>query len=89
METTQELINKKYVCSICQKTLSSKRSLTLHEYNICKFENKCNKCSKIFTSKNFLNRHQTLCIGNFTCKCGKILSRKQTFENHLLICKNK
>lgn len=78
---------KIYVCQYCDKKLSSKRNLQFHEYNMCRFTNKCLKCQQEFLSKKYLERHLKLCCQNFKCsKCGKELSRKQTYLIHIAKC---
>ena len=77
-----------FKCSYCDKILSSKRNLEIHEYNICKYVHKCTKCKKIFNSKKYLNRHSKICLGELKCgNCSKILSRRQTYLLHILNCK--
>ena len=79
--------NNKWICKYCNKNLSSKRNLDKHILNLCKSENKCNKCNKLFKSLQYLKRHHKVCIGIFKCnKCNKILSRKQTYLHHITKC---
>ena len=76
-----------FTCQYCNKILSSKRNLEIHEYNICKYEHKCDKCSNKFTSKKYLDRHTKICIGELKCNtCSKILARKQTYVKHIELC---
>ena len=45
------------------------------------------KCNKSFLSSKYLSRHIKLCLGELKCKnCNKILSRKQTYLNHIKKC---
>ena len=77
-----------FKCKYCNLILSSKRNLDFHEYNICKYQHKCEKCGKILKSNNYLETHKKKCIGTFQCsKCNKILTRKQTYLNHITKCK--
>jgi len=76
-----------YKCKICGKILSSKRNLEWHVYNTCEFNHKCNRCQKIFTSQNYLIRHEKCCIDLQCDKCLKTLSRKETFLAHIKRCK--
>jgi len=81
-----------YKCLICNKELSSKRNLEIHEYNRCKYSKKCDKCHKILFSRKHLEKHMYSCVGELQCiRCDKILSRKQTYLNHIKKnkCKNK
>jgi DNA-directed RNA polymerase subunit RPC12/RpoP len=81
-----------YKCLICNKELSSKRNLEIHEYNRCKYSKKCDKCHKILFSRKHLEKHMDSCVGELKCiRCDKILSRKQTYLNHIKKnkCKNK
>jgi len=87
MDEKSKIKKKHFKCEICNKILSSKRNLEWHIYNICKFEHKCDKCTKKFNSKNYLNRHMKICYGELKCKCSKILSRKQTYLQHISKCK--
>ena len=78
---------KIYKCKICGKILSSKRRLEWHVYNVCEFNHKCDRCNKTFPSQVYLQRHEKKCI-NLQCdKCFKILSRKQTYLEHIKRCK--
>ena len=77
-----------YKCDMCNTILSSKRNLEWHIYNKCQFKHSCHKCNLTFTTNNYLIRHKKLCIGLLQCqKCSKILSRKQTYLNHIYKCK--
>ena len=81
--------NKIFKCEFCEKILSSKRNLEIHEYNICKYQHKCVKCNKTFISQKYLNRHLKLCVGELKCiYCCKLFSRKQTYLSHMSKCKN-
>ena len=80
--------NEGFKCKYCNSILSSKRNLEFHEYNICKYQHKCDKCGKILKSNNYLETHKKKCIGSLQChKCEKILTRKQTYLNHISKCK--
>ena len=84
----EKSVKKGFKCLKCFKWLSSNRNLELHKYNMCEFETKCDKCSKVFISKKYLDRHKTICIKSLKCyKCDKILSRKQTYLKHISKCK--
>mgnify|MGYP006087869155 CR=1 FL=1 len=77
-----------YKCDSCNTILSSKRNLECHILNVCKFNHSCDKCNKTFKSNNYLLVHKKKCVGIFKChKCSKILSRKQTYLNHISKCK--
>ena len=70
-----------YKCLICNKELSSKRNLEIHEYNRCKYSK---KCDKILFSRKHLEKHMDSCVGELKCiRCDKILSIKQTYLNHI------
>ena len=82
--------NKEYICYICNTLLSSKRNLEWHILNVCQFNHCCDKCNQTFSSNNYLVVHQKKCVGIFKChKCSKILSRKQTYRNHIEKCNKK
>ena len=56
-------------------------------------EKKCNKCNKIFSSKQYLNKHLLICKGTsnpLECHfCHKILANSCSKSRHLKICKEK
>ena len=56
-------------------------------------EKKCNKCNKIFSSKQYLNKHLLICKGTsnpLECHfCHKILANRGSKSTHLKICKEK
>lgn len=87
-EPTEPISEPIYKCDMCNTILSSKRNLEWHIYNKCQFKHSCHKCNLTFTTNNYLIRHKKLCIGLLQCqKCYKILSRKQTYLNHIYKCK--
>ena len=89
MDKNDIIVDKKieFKCQYCDRLLSSKRNLEIHEYNICKYSHKCLKCNGKFLSKKYLDRHMKLCIGELKCyKCSKVLTRKQTYLKHIDKC---
>ena len=64
-----------------------------NECNNINIDNKCSKCSKILSSKHYLNKHLLICKGvlnPFECHfCHKILSSSSSKSRHLKICKEK
>ena len=56
-------------------------------------DKECNKCNKIFSSKQYLNKHLLICKGvsnPLECHfCHKILANRGSKSTHLKICKEK
>ena len=88
-----------YICHICEKVLSSKKYLEIHEQK-CKGRKKenifnCEFCDKVLSSKQNLELHIKKCKiikdkEEFNCEyCKKNLSTKQNLENHKNICSEK
>ena len=50
----------KFKCSICEKILSSRRNLEVHNYK-CKGKFKCGFCNKILSTKRNLESHLVCC----------------------------
>lgn len=85
----ETIIENIYQCKYCNKILTSKRNLQIHEFNICQHKDKlkCDKCNKTFLSMQYLERHTKICIANLTCpKCKKTLGRKFTYLQHIKKC---
>ncbi len=79
--------------SLDDKNLSpDDKNLNLDDKNL-NLDKKCNKCLKIFSSKNYLKKHQIICKGisnSLECHiCHKIFSCYASKSKHLKICKNK
>ena len=68
------------------------KNLNLDNKNL-NFDNKCNKCNKIFSSKQYLNKHILICKGvsnALECHlCHKVFSYYASKSKHLKICKEK
>ena len=68
------------------------KNLNLDNKNL-NFDNKCNKCNKIFSSKQYLNKHILICKGvsnALECHlCHKIFANSGSKSKHLKICKEK
>lgn len=90
-------------CSKCVYQTNKKFNLNRHitskhkeNYNINTNDtndNKCDKCNKILSSKQYLNNHLLNCNGvsnPLECHiCHKILANRGSKSSHLKICKNK
>ncbi len=90
-------------CEYCKASFKTKTSLNNHKIKAkyCLIiqgkkvtDDKtllCDKCDKIFSSKNYLETHKYICKGKniieFKCEyCDKILSSKQNLETHTKKC---
>ena len=86
-----------YKCNYCNYTSDKKHNLNLHcnikhiDIKDIEYNDKCNKCNKIFSTKSNLSRHQKNCKGivNPTqCqKCNKFFSTATSKCRHFKICK--
>lgn len=82
-----------YQCTKCTFTAPSYYKLTKHckqEHLFVKDEYKCDKCSKVLSSKQSLDTHKESCIGlnALQCKfCKKQLCNKVSKCRHQKICK--
>ena len=90
-------------CEYCKASFKTKTSLNNHKVKAkycliiqgkTVIDDKtllCDKCDKIFSSKNYLETHKYICKGKniieFKCEyCDKILSSKQNLETHTKKC---
>ena len=77
-----------YPCSICEKTLKTKRSLKTHVSIHTQQEKvSCEKCKKVFLNTERLIRHEKIHLQNndFPCDlCDKIFKLKCSLRKHQL-----
>lgn len=84
-------IVKRYQCTLCDKSYSSKSRLTVHvtevhlEINVNKW--KCDNCNKVFKSSKVLKSHvKNVHERAYACKCeicGAIMSNKYNLPLHM------
>ena len=82
-----ELLSHKYKCLKCNKFLSNKKRYTEHINNICGEWN-CNYCHIVCSSKNYLKKHEAICIKRICPHCKTYRSnRKNILVRHIQQCK--
>ena len=82
-----KLLSHKYKCPKCNKFLSNKKRYTEHINNICGKWN-CNYCHIVCSSKNYLKKHEAICIKRICPHCKTYRSnRKNVLARHIQQCK--
>ena len=86
LETKSEL--RSYSCDLCEMILCFEIAVRKHKkqmHSDDKDSIHCDECTKIFYSKQNLNRHKKAChlFEKFHCKeCDKVFSYRQTLNEH-------
>lgn len=89
---TEEVNRKKTICTFCKKNISAK-NIRRHARNCGHYqEYKCNVCHVIYSRKDVLQNHATICskkaIGKIPCSyrnCTALFPKKMMLIDHLKV----
>ena len=91
-QNNNTIIDNKNTTVDNKNTTIDNNNTTIDNRNL-NLDNKCNKCNKIFSSKQYLNKHILICKGvsnALECYlCHKIFANSGSKSRHLKICKEK
>ena len=87
------MTTEKYKCSLCIYETNKKYNLNRHmmaKHKNTVNDKECNKCGKILSSKNYLQKHLLICKGvSNPLECHKILANSSSKAKHFLNVKRK